>query len=148
MLRQKGEPMPQPEIAANLGMAPDALGSWLASMERREMLRRTWNPQQSTYLYGPPACWGVTARTRRIQECGLKNGVILFLLAGVIALGGCASLDPWGEFGRLPPSRSQSFDAEITEGEPVEAISPDLGSWAIDLRCRGDIACPRRSRES
>ena len=55
MLRQKGEPMPQGEVAANLGMDPDALGSWLAGMERREMLRRTWNPKYSTYMVHLPA---------------------------------------------------------------------------------------------
>jgi hypothetical protein len=55
MLRQKGEPMPQGEVADNLGMAPDELGSWLAGMERREMLRRTWDPQRSTYLVHRPA---------------------------------------------------------------------------------------------
>lgn len=55
MLRQKGEPMPQGEVVANLGMDPDALGSWLAGMERREMLRRTWNPEQSTYMVHLPA---------------------------------------------------------------------------------------------
>ena len=55
MLRQKGKPTPQGEVAANLGMAPDALGSWLAGMERREMLRRTWNPEQSTYMVHLPA---------------------------------------------------------------------------------------------
>jgi len=50
MLRQKGEPMRQAEIAANLGMDPVALGSWLAGMERRERLGRTWNAEQSTYV--------------------------------------------------------------------------------------------------
>jgi len=50
MLRQKGEPMPQTEIAANLGMDPVALGSWLAGMERRERLGRTWNAEQATYV--------------------------------------------------------------------------------------------------
>ena len=55
MLRQKGEPMPQGEVAANLAMDLDALGSWLAGMERREMLRRTWNTEQSTYMVHLPA---------------------------------------------------------------------------------------------
>ena len=50
MLRQKGEPMGQTEIAANLDMDPVALGSWLAGMERRERLGRTWNAEQSTYV--------------------------------------------------------------------------------------------------
>jgi hypothetical protein len=50
MLRQKGEPMPQAEIAANLGMDLDVLGSWLAGMERRERLGRTWDAEQSTYV--------------------------------------------------------------------------------------------------
>jgi outer membrane protein len=50
------------------------------------------------------------------------------LLIGVIALGGCASLDPWGEFGRLPASRSQLFEAEVPAGEPVEASAPGLAS--------------------
>lgn len=50
MLRQKGEPMPQTEIAAILGMDPVALGSWLAGMERRERLGRTWNTEQATYV--------------------------------------------------------------------------------------------------
>ena len=50
MLRQKGEPMPQAEIAANLRMDSVSLGSWLAGMERRERLGRTWNAEQSTYV--------------------------------------------------------------------------------------------------
>jgi len=50
MLRQKGEPMPQTEIAANLGMDPVSLGTWLAGMERRERLGRTWDAEQSTYV--------------------------------------------------------------------------------------------------
>jgi hypothetical protein len=50
MLRQKGEPMAQAEIAANLGMDPVSLGSWMASMERHERLGRTWNTEQSTYV--------------------------------------------------------------------------------------------------
>jgi len=56
----------------------------------------------------------------------LKYGVNLLLLAGVIALGGCASLDPWREFNRLPASRSQAFATEAPEEEPVEAIAPGL----------------------
>lgn len=52
MLRQKGEPMPQSEIAANLGINVEALGSWLAGMERREMLRRTWDSERGTYVVG------------------------------------------------------------------------------------------------
>ena len=58
----------------------------------------------------------------------MKHGVNLLLLAGAIALGGCANLDPWGQFDSLPASRSHSFEAEITEGEPVEASSPDPAS--------------------
>ncbi len=50
MLGQKGEPMAQTEIAANLGMDPVALGTWLAGMERHERLGRTWNAEQSTYV--------------------------------------------------------------------------------------------------
>jgi outer membrane protein len=70
----------------------------------------------------------ITAESMAIQECGLKHGVNLILLAGAIALGGCANLDPWGRFDGLPASRSHSFEAEITEGEPVEASSPDPAS--------------------
>jgi len=55
MLQQKGEPMPQAEIAANLGMNVDSLASWLAGMERREMLRRTWDPARATYVVHVPA---------------------------------------------------------------------------------------------
>jgi len=62
------------------------------------------------------------------QECRVKHGAILFLLISAIAWGGCASLDPWGEFGRLPPSRSQSFDAGTAEGEPIEPSPLDLAS--------------------
>ena len=45
-------------IAAVL-VDPVALGSWLAGMERRERLGRTWNTEQGD-LCGPPAR-GVTA---------------------------------------------------------------------------------------
>ncbi len=39
----------------------------------------------------------------------------------VITLGGCAGLDPWGEFDALPGSRSQSFLAEVDgEQSPAE----------------------------
>jgi len=55
MLRQKGEPMPQSEIEANLGIQADSLGPWLAGMERRAMLRRTWNPARATYVVHVPA---------------------------------------------------------------------------------------------
>lgn len=50
------------------------------------------------------------------------------LLVGAIACGGCAGLDPWGEFGRVPTSRSQFFEADIAEGEPTEETSTDLAS--------------------
>ena len=50
MLSQKGDPMLQSEIATNLGMQEDFLASWLASMERREMIRRTWDRTRSTYV--------------------------------------------------------------------------------------------------
>jgi outer membrane protein len=65
---------------------------------------------------------------RNIQELGLKYGVNFLLLAGVIALGGCASLDPWGEYDALPESRSQSFEAEIDAEESAPADSPNLAS--------------------
>ena len=58
----------------------------------------------------------------------MKRGVNLLLLAGAIALGGCAGLDPWGEFDSLPAARSQPFKAEITEGQLGEANSPDLAT--------------------
>ncbi len=50
MLSQKGEPMRQSEIAENLGMDLEELGSWLAGMEQRDMLRRAWDPAQSVYV--------------------------------------------------------------------------------------------------
>ena len=52
MLRQKGEPMPQPEIAANLGMDLDAMGSWHGAA-------RDASPDMehgAVDLHGPPAC--------------------------------------------------------------------------------------------
>ncbi len=55
----------------------------------------------------------------------MKYGVIPFLLVGAIAWGGCASLDPWGEFGRLPPAHSQPFDAGTAEDVPADASLPD-----------------------
>lgn len=54
MLKQKGEPMRQSEMAESLAMDLDELGSWLASMEQREMLRRTWDPAQSVYVVHLP----------------------------------------------------------------------------------------------
>lgn len=50
MLGQKGEPMLQSEIAANLGMREDDLATWIAGMERREMIRRRWEPGRSSYV--------------------------------------------------------------------------------------------------
>jgi len=50
MIRQKGEPMPQFEVAENMGVDLDALASRLADMERREMLRRTWDTDRATYV--------------------------------------------------------------------------------------------------
>jgi len=50
MLSQKGDPMLQSELAANLGMQEELLAWWLASMERREMIRRTWDRTRSTYV--------------------------------------------------------------------------------------------------
>jgi outer membrane protein len=63
-----------------------------------------------------------------IQELGLKYGVNLLLLGCVIALGGCASLDPWGEFDALPESRSQSFDVEIDAEGSAPTDSSDIAS--------------------
>ena len=50
MLGQKGEPMLQSEIAANLGMREDDLATWIAGMEQREMIRRRWEPGRSSYV--------------------------------------------------------------------------------------------------
>jgi hypothetical protein len=50
MLGQKGEPMRQREIAANLGIPEAGLSPWLAGMERRELIRRRWEASQSTYI--------------------------------------------------------------------------------------------------
>ena len=50
MLGQKGEPMLQSEIAANLGWAEKDLAKWLVSMERREMIRRRWERGRSSYV--------------------------------------------------------------------------------------------------
>jgi outer membrane protein len=54
----------------------------------------------------------------------LKRGVISFLLASAVGAGGCARLDPWGEFDALPESRSHSFRAEIDTGESTGDESP------------------------
>jgi hypothetical protein len=50
MLSQKGEPIPQAEIAENLRCTEEELAKWLASMERRELIRRSWEATRSTYV--------------------------------------------------------------------------------------------------
>jgi len=55
MLNQKGAPMLQSEIAANLDMKETDLATWLASMEQREMVQRTWDRKRSTYVIQLPA---------------------------------------------------------------------------------------------
>ncbi len=57
----------------------------------------------------------------------LRHVAAILLSAGVSLLSGCAGLDPWGEFGALPESRSQSFSAEIGDGAPTPGDSADLG---------------------
>jgi len=44
---------------------------------------------------------------------------------------GCANFDPWGEFGRVPASRSQSFDGDVA--------GDDLGKGSVS-RPAGDLA--------
>jgi len=56
----------------------------------------------------------------------LGHPIHALALVGIIALGGCAGLDPWGEFDALPESRSQPFAAEIDTKESATADSPDL----------------------
>jgi len=61
-----------------------------------------------------------------IQDRGLKHRAILYLLTGATALGGCASLDPWGAFKALPALRSEAFDGEMNPNESVANDSPNL----------------------
>jgi len=58
----------------------------------------------------------------------LRSLAIIMCLSALGHLGGCAHLDPWGQFDALPESRSQSFDAEIDAEESAPADSPDLAS--------------------
>ena len=55
MLSQKGAPMLQSEVAANLGMKEAEVATWLASMEQREMIQRTWDRKRSTYVIQLPS---------------------------------------------------------------------------------------------
>jgi outer membrane protein TolC len=53
---------------------------------------------------------------------------IIMCLSALVYLGGCASLDPWGEFDALPESRSQSFDVEIDAEGSAPTDSSDIAS--------------------
>jgi len=58
----------------------------------------------------------------------LKWRVTIVCLSTAMMLGGCANIDPWGEFDVLPESRSQSFDAEIKTEESAPDGSSDFAS--------------------
>ncbi len=55
----------------------------------------------------------------------LKHGIKLLLVFYALALGGCANLDPWREYDRLPASRSKPFEAEGLERDYSETIPSD-----------------------
>ena len=76
----------------------------------------------------------------------MKRGVIAFLLASAVGAGGCAGLDPWGEFGALPESRSHSFRAEIDTGESTGEESP-APARAMDGRILSLGECVAESLE-
>jgi len=58
------------------------------------------------------------------------NSTILCLMS-LALLTGCANLDPWGEFSRVPASRSQTFDGDVA--------GDDLGEGSASLPA-GDLA--------
>ncbi|MFO7897569.1 MAG: TolC family protein [Planctomycetota bacterium] len=58
----------------------------------------------------------------------MRSIAAIVCLSALGFLGGCAGLDPWGEFDALPESRSQSFHAEIDAEGPSSADSPNLAS--------------------
>jgi len=58
----------------------------------------------------------------------LRRFVIIVCLSALMLLGGCAHLDPWGEFDALPESRAHSFDAEIDAEESATNDSPNIAS--------------------
>ncbi len=58
----------------------------------------------------------------------MRSLALIMCLSALVYLGGCAHLDPWGQFDALPQSRSQSFDAEIDAEESATDDSQDLAS--------------------
>ncbi len=57
-------------------------------------------------------------------------------LAGLALLTGCAGVDPWGVFERVPPSRSEPFEGEIAgaRGEDApDGPAPDLSGRTLLL---------------
>jgi len=50
----------------------------------------------------------------------LKRVATILCLISFALLAGCAHLDPWNEFKRMPASRSQSFEGDITVDEPAD----------------------------
>jgi outer membrane protein TolC len=58
-------------------------------------------------------------------------------------LTGCAAVDPWSVFGRVPPSRSEPFNGEVASTDDEEApdgSAPDLSGRTLSLPECVDVA--------
>jgi len=52
VLKQKGRPVEQSELCQCLGLAEDELARYLAEMEQRGFLRRTWDHEHQVFMVG------------------------------------------------------------------------------------------------
>ncbi len=61
----------------------------------------------------------------------MNRNPTIWCLMSLVLLTGCANLDPWGAFGRVPASRSQPFDGDVAgDGLGEGSVSRPAGDLA------------------
>ncbi len=67
----------------------------------------------------------------------MKRSPTILCLMSLLLLTGCANVDPWGEFSKVPLSRSQPFEGNIAEDEGnggnISELADDLNGRTLSL---------------
>ncbi|MFO8007341.1 MAG: TolC family protein [Candidatus Brocadiia bacterium] len=66
----------------------------------------------------------------------MRLRLTILSLTGLALLTGCAGVDPWGVFERVPPSRSEPFGGEVADADDEETAggsAPDLSGRTLSL---------------